>query len=255
MVRIRVCRAMAIFPRSFASPEHVSPRGPSAIGGPIVVRWRIADIISTRRPFPALAAVAVALWSRCWAATAGRRTSPAGSRCHSVERVLSLIVGIRMLLKGQAPIVVTQNNRLLQSSDATDDAAHRTLRAVHEPLPSAVRLARLDRQQRGLVVQSSFAASAVKAREAGGCIDAGYPISSRNRVATYRGGRSVSCWAALARTITHMPLINRGCRSARRRLAGRSHATRRRHHQCADPAGGVRCPYRVRPKQLRSRRR
>ena len=167
----------------------------------------------------------------------------------------SLIVGIRMLLKGQAPIVVTQNNRLLQSSDATDDAAHRTLRAVHEPLPSAVRLARLDRQQRGLVVQSSFAASAVEAREAGGCIDAGYPISSRNRVATYRGGRSVSCWAALARTITHMPLINRGCRSARRRLAGRSHATRRRHHQCADPAGGVRCPYRVRPKQLRSRRR
>ena len=86
MVRIRVCRAMAIFPRSFGSPEHVSPRGPSAIGGPIVVRWRIADIISTRRPFPALAAlavaVAVALRSRCWAATAGRWTPPAGSRHH-----------------------------------------------------------------------------------------------------------------------------------------------------------------------------
>jgi len=32
MIRIRVCRAMAIFLRPFGSPEHVSPQGPSAIG-------------------------------------------------------------------------------------------------------------------------------------------------------------------------------------------------------------------------------
>ena len=88
IVRIRVRRARAIFPRPFGSPEHFSPQGPSTIGGPISVRWRIADIISTRRPFPALAAlavavaVAVALRSRCWAATAGRWTPPAGSRHH-----------------------------------------------------------------------------------------------------------------------------------------------------------------------------
>jgi hypothetical protein len=79
IVRIRVCRAWAILPRPFGSPDHVSPQGPSAIGGPIRVRWRIAEIISTRRPFPALAAVVVALRSRCWAATAGRRTFRAGS--------------------------------------------------------------------------------------------------------------------------------------------------------------------------------
>ena len=84
IVRIRVRRALAIFPRPFGSPEQVSPQGPSAIGGPICVRWRIADIIRTRRPFPALAAVAVAvaLRSRCWAATAGRWTLPAGSSRH-----------------------------------------------------------------------------------------------------------------------------------------------------------------------------
>ena len=84
IVRIRVRRALAIFPRPFGSPENVSPQGPSAIGGPIRVRWRIADIIRTRRPFPALAAVAVAvaLRSRCWAATAGIWTLPAGSSGH-----------------------------------------------------------------------------------------------------------------------------------------------------------------------------
>ena len=84
IVRIRARRAPAIFPRPFGSPEHFSPQGPSTIGGPICVRWRIADIISTRRPFPALAAlmVAVALRSRCWAATAGRWTLPAGSSRH-----------------------------------------------------------------------------------------------------------------------------------------------------------------------------
>ena len=84
IVRIRARRALAIFPRPFGSPEHVSPQGPSAIGGPICVRWRIADIIRTRRPFPALAAVTVAveLRSRCWAATAGLWTLPAGSSRH-----------------------------------------------------------------------------------------------------------------------------------------------------------------------------
>ena len=84
IVRIRARRAPAIFPRPFGSPEHFSPQGPSTIGGPMSVRWPIADIISTRRPFPALAAlmVAVALRSRCWAATAGRWTLPAGSSRH-----------------------------------------------------------------------------------------------------------------------------------------------------------------------------
>ena len=61
IVRIRARRAPAIFPRPFGSPEHFSPQGPSAIGGPMSVRWRIADIISPRRPFPALAALVVAV--------------------------------------------------------------------------------------------------------------------------------------------------------------------------------------------------
>ena len=103
IVRIRARRARAIFPRPFGSPEHFSPQGPSAIGGPMSVRWRIADIISPRRPFPALAAlvVAVALRSRCWAATAGRWTLPAGSSRHSVGYAVPVSVRFKVRCSGQ----------------------------------------------------------------------------------------------------------------------------------------------------------
>jgi len=127
IARIRARRARAIFPRPFGSPEHVSPQGPSAIGGLISVRWRIADIISPRRPFPALA-VAVALRSRCWAATAGRWTLPAGSSRHSVGEAVPVSVRFAVASLG------SKFDPLQYGDDSdSDDAEHEDAQQELEP--------------------------------------------------------------------------------------------------------------------------
>ena len=77
------------------------------------------------------------------------------------------------------------------------------------------------------MVQSSFAASAVKAREAGGCIDAAPDSFAESSGCLRRRAVRNMLGCPCADDYPHVLLINRGCRSARRRLAGRSQATGR----------------------------